>query len=314
MVNGFAICASSLARPYSPGVTPSPTDGLWLHAQSRWAEIEAIDPALEPAVALQRALIRELIDATTELDRTGLELQPEPEEIMGRLARGLPAFRGEAVPIPQALKDTALRICDVLGTGDARDSALHIKNALAFGSIDTGSLLAASLGRNQEAIRTTSVHHGLSPDLMWLVGELGAAPLAYAMQRRFMTLSDPVGRAFQRWDRGYCPFCGSWPAFIEVLNGAHIPRCSFCAAAWETPSRRCLYCGDSSDDLIAAAPDIERTHRRLELCRRCGSYTKVIEVTAHIPFPLMAIEDLATSDLDRGAMARGYNRPNLKGV
>lgn len=309
-------------------MTPGNTDSVWLQAQSRWAEIEALDPALEPAVALQRALIRELIDAATELDRTGLGTEKGPypffedseakkgygpfSGILEKLARGLPAFRGEAVPIPQALKDTALRLCDVLATGDARDSALHIRNALASGSIDTGSLLDASLARNQEAIRTTSVHHGLSPDLMWLVGELGAAPLAHALQRKLDVLSDPVARAFQSWDRGYCPFCGSWPALIEVLNGAHIPRCSFCASAWATRSHQCLYCGDSGDDLVAAAPDLERKHRRLDLCRRCGSYTKVIEVTALSPFPLIAIEDLATSDLDRGAMERGYGRPKMR--
>jgi hypothetical protein len=37
----------------------------------------------------------------------------------------------------------------------------------------------------------------------------------------------------------------------------------------------------------------------------------VIEVTALTPFPLIAIEDLATSDLDRGAMERGYGRPKM---
>lgn len=136
------------------------TDSLWLHAQSRWAEIATLDPGLEPAVALQRALIRELIDAGTELDRTPLALPLDPETLVEKLARGVPAFRGEAVAIPRALKDATLRLCEVLATGDARDSALHIKHALASGSIDTGSLLTASLARNHEAIRSTSIHQG----------------------------------------------------------------------------------------------------------------------------------------------------------
>jgi FdhE protein len=292
-------------------VTPGNTDSVWRKAQSRWAEIEARDPALEPAVAVQRALISELVDAARELDRSALELQLEPEKLLEKLARGLPAFHGEAIAIPQALKDTALRLCEALATGDARDSALHIRDALASGSIETGSLLTASLARNQEAIRTTSVHHGLSPDLMWLVGELGATPLAHALQRKLSASSDAAARAFQCWHRGHCPFCGSWPALIEVVHGARTPRCSFCASAWQTRSDRCLYCGDSGDDLVAAAPDLERKRRRLDLCRRCGSYTKVIEVTALTPFPLIAIEDLATSDLDRGAMERGYGRPKM---
>lgn len=292
-------------------MTPSHTDSVWLHAQSRWIEMATLDPALEPAIALQRALIRELIDAARELDPTGLDLPLEPGPLVEKLARGLPAFRGEVVTIPQVLKDTVLRLCDVLAAGDARESALHIKNVLASGSIDTGSLLTASLARHQDAIRTTSIHHGLSPDLMWLIGELGATPLAHARQRKLVARAGPVADALKAWDRGYCPFCGSWPALIEVLNGAQIPRCSFCASAWETRAGRCLYCGDSGNDFVIAAPSLERKNRRLDLCRRCGSYTKVIEVEALTPFPLIAIEDLATVDLDRGAMERGYGRPTM---
>jgi formate dehydrogenase maturation protein FdhE len=54
-----------------------------------------------------------------------------------------------------------------------------------------------------------------------------------------------------------------------------------------------------------------RQNRRLELCAGCGSYTKVIEVDALTPFPLIAIEDLATLDLDEGAMGREYSRPPM---
>ena len=43
----------------------------------------------------------------------------------------------------------------------------------------------------------------------------------------------------------------------------------------------------------------------------CANYTKVIESAAPAAFPLLAIEDLATMDLDEGAMQRGYRRPDL---
>ena len=50
---------------------------------------------------------------------------------------------------------------------------------LPLGSIDADSLLGVSLARNQKAIRTSALHMGFSPDLVWLIGELGSAPLAY---------------------------------------------------------------------------------------------------------------------------------------
>jgi formate dehydrogenase maturation protein FdhE len=88
-------------------------------------------------------------------------------------------------------------------------------------------------------------------------------------------------------------------------------RCSYCAAAWPLASSRCVYCGNQDDRFVAAAPDVLNAGRRLELCGACGGYTKVIDVASLTPFPLIAIEDLATMKLDEGAMNRAYRRPDL---
>ena len=200
-------------------------------------------------------------------------------------------------------------LCDALANGGAGESAVHIRNALISGAVNAGSLLQVSLARNQKAIRTSSIHLGFAPDLVWLIGELGSSPLAHYLQTR--VLDSSIRHALRTWDRGYCPCCGSWPAFIELLNGARLLRCSFCAAAWELRSCRCTYCGNADDRFVAAAPDRARKDRRVELCGDCGSYTKVLEVNALTPFPLMAIEDLASLDLDQGAMDRDYGRPKL---
>jgi hypothetical protein len=164
---------------------------------------------------------------------------------------------------------------------------------------------------------------GFSPDLVWLIGELGSAPLAHQLSAGLKagTTTDLRGAGGVRsadlqvglgpWDRGYCPFCGSWPACIEAHGGARTLRCSYCALGWSLQSSRCVYCGNPGDDFVAAAPDVSRPERRVELCARCSGYTKVIEVREPTPFPLLAIEDLATMHLDQGAMNRGYRRPEL---
>ena len=146
---------------------------------------------------------------------------------------------------------------------------------------------------------------GFSPDLVWLVGELGSCPLAYHLQTRLLAADPRTGTVVrpEDWDRGYCPFCGSWPAFIESCDGLHTLRCSFCALAWGLKSHRCIYCGNAGEHFVA--------ERRIDLCAKCGNYTKVIEVKDPTPFPLLAIEDLASMDLDRGAMTRNYRRPEL---
>jgi FdhE protein len=161
---------------------------------------------------------------------------------------------------------------------------------------------------------------GFSPDLVWLIGELGSSPLAHQLGADLEKSSGSLfpgattkkaPGAFFGWDRGYCPCCGSWPAFIEAHDGSRTLRCSYCALGWSLPPDRCIYCGNASDGFIAAAPDVSQPQQRVELCGSCSGYTKVIEVVAPTPFPLLAIEDLATMDLDRGAMERGYRRPEL---
>ena len=174
------------------------------------------------------------------------------------------------MPIPPGLKDILLPLCTALAECGAGESALHIRDAIAANGIDADSLLGVSLARNQKAIRTSALHMGFSPDLVWLIGELGSAPLAHHLSSHRpssivrSTMDDR--RSTIDWDRGYCPFCGSWPAFIEAHDDAHMLRCSYCALGWSLQSHRCVYCGNAGEDFVAAAPDVNQPQRRVELC------------------------------------------------
>ena len=52
--------------------------------------------------------------------------------------------------------------------------------------------------------------------------------------------------------------------------------------------------------------------RRLEVCGACGGYLKTVDVPELSPFPLLAIADMETMDLDLAAMEHGYARPPLE--
>ena len=180
---------------------------------------------------------------------------------------------------------------------------------------EAGSLLSASLARDQNAIRTGAHHRGLAADLVWLVAELAVSPFAYALQHSLMSPAGPddaMAQALAKWTHGYCPACGSWPAVAEVAHSHRVLRCSFCAFAWELPTYACIYCGEDGEKFVTAAPNEERLDRRLEVCGACGAYVKTIDVPELSPFPLVAIADLETMDLDVAAMERGYSRPPLK--
>lgn len=289
-------------------------------ATRRWDALQAAQPDLAPAVDLQRQLLGLVIDVMDVIDRGRLpRLSLPPKYLAAKLARGVPALSGEPIPLPLAvLKPALIRLCEELAAGGAGETAEHIKAALVETRMDAGSLLTSSLARDQQAIRVGAAHRGLAPDLVWLVAELAVSPFAYALQQ---ALFPPGGDAalagaLAAWAHGYCPLCGSWPAIAEVVAERRALRCSFCAFAWETASRGCVYCGEAGDKFVAPqadAPVVEaRRHRRVEICNACRSYMKAVDVTDLSPFPLVAIADLETMDLDMAAIERGYSRPHLK--
>jgi FdhE protein len=288
-------------------------DELARVGDARWNALGTARPDLEPAVALQRTLLNLVIDIDERLALGRLpRLSMPPRYLAAKLVRGVPVLAGEPIPLPvAALKDPLLRMCDALAEGGAADAAVHVRQALAEETIDPGSLLAASLARDQDAIRTGAIHAGLAPDLLWLVAELAVGPVAHALQRSLFG-DDVVRTAVDSWEQGYCPACGSWPALAEVVCGERALRCSFCATAWSLSRRRCIYCDEQGDALVVATPEPDRIDRRLELCATCGGYLKTVDAAELSPYPLLAVADLETMHLDGEAMARGYGRPPMK--
>ena len=288
-----------------------------IEAQARWNVLLMRKPELARAVALQQDLIGIVADLASAFDRGRLpRLSLPPKYLAAKLKQGVPALVGEPVPLPvPVLKPGLIRLCTALERGGAGEAAAHIRTSLDETRMDTASLLAASLKRDQTAIRSGAAHRGLSPDLLWLVAELAVSPFVHALQQLLFGSEGPtpaLAEALDAWPHGYCPFCGSWPALAEVAATHRALRCSFCALAWELSRYACIYCGHEGESFVTAAPDVERKDRRLEICRACGSYLKTIDVAALSPFPLLPIADLETMDLDMAAMERGYGRPALK--
>jgi FdhE protein len=294
-------------------------DELEAVARRRWDELRTVRPDLAPAVELQQHLLAIVVTAGDALDTRRLpRLSLPPKYLAAKLARGVPIFAGEPIPVPAGLlKASLLKLCDALAAGGAGESADHIKTALTNDSMDAASLLTASLSRDQHAIRTGAVHRGLAPDLVWLLAELAASPFAHALHGALLAPrpnapGDPLADAMRAWNHGYCPICGSWPALAEVADGHRVLRCSFCAAGWELNEYKCIYCGEHDEPFITAAPDEKRKDRRVEICGACQGYLKTIDIAALSPFPLVAITDMESMDLDLAAMEHGYSRPQLK--
>jgi FdhE protein len=285
-------------------------------AGTRWAALATSRPDLQPAIGVQQRLVSLIVDLLDTLEHGNVpRLSLPPRYLAAKLARGVPAIAAEPIPVPlPVLVPALLGICAVLSEGGAGEAADHVGDVLRDGSMDPASLLTASLARDQQAIRSGAEHRGLSPDLLWLVAELAVSPFAYALQQAVIVpAADPtLAGALDRWTPGFCPACGSWPALAEVLSSRMVLRCSFCAFAWTLPAGACTYCGERHPACRMLVPDEQRGDRRVQVCDGCRSYLKAVVVSGLSPFPLLAIADLETMDLDVVAMEGGYRRPELK--
>jgi hypothetical protein len=297
-------------------LAPATRESRLATAAARWTNLLEARPDLAPAVTLQRRLIGLVVDLTEEVERGRLpRLSLPPRYLAAKLVRGVPVLAGEPIPVPvAALTPTLLRLCEELSHGGAGEAGDHIHAAIREARMDAGSLLMASLSRNQTAIRSSGVHFGVAADLLWLVAELAVSPFAHSLQQNWLSAAAgdaTLAAALARWTHGYCPACGSWPALAEVVGDRRVLRCSFCALAWEAPPAACVYCGAGGESFTTATPGAD-PRRYVEMCSACAGYLKAVETTDLLPFPLVAIADMETMDLDMIALERGGSRPSLK--
>jgi FdhE protein len=293
------------------------TDELKQLVDTRLHQLAGARPDLVRAVDLQRILLDREIDLVEAIASGGLPgLSLPPGYLAAKLRRGIPVLHGEPIPLPGRLLTLSTReFCERLAEGGVGDAAAHVAQALDSNALDADMLLSACFGRDQRRVRIMALQQNLSPDLVWMVAELALAPFAYLLQTQALGRVNPAGgpieAALASWDRGFCPACGSWPALAEAGAAGHQLRCSFCAARWTLASYRCVYCANRSRTFVTAAPDLQVPGRRLQLCGACGGYMKVLEVAAPNQFPLVAIEDLASMDLDLIALERKYLKPPM---
>lgn len=299
--------------PYA-ALPPVSRDARLAQAEARWVAIVAGTPDLHAAISLQRKLIGLVIDLTEAFEAgRSPRLSLPPRYLTTKLSSGIPALAGEPVQVPvDIIRPTLLDLCRALAEGGGGEATLQIRKAVDEGRLDVPALLTLTLHREQGALRTVATKAGLGHDLLWLVMDLAVSPYAHALLGALfgaVPAGSPLAVALDAWTRGYCPLCGSWPTLAEACEDRRRLRCSFCAAAWDVPKGSCLYCGDARERFGSIVTDAARPRRVVETCGACRGYAKVIDIDTSLPFPLLALADLDSMDLDLAAMQQGFARP-----
>ena len=118
--------------------------------------------------------------------------------------------------------------------------------------LEWAPLFAASLCQDSERIDEIAAVSGADTEALHGVIALLPVPFLHACNRRW------ASSVSVSWVEGYCPVCGSLPAFAEVrgIERNRYFRCGRCGGEWHARALYCPYCAMSDhDELVALVPE-----------------------------------------------------------
>jgi hypothetical protein len=200
-------------------------------AERRWTQLAAERPDILRAISLNRRLLTRQIALVEDLgpidgDRP-LTARGEILESLREGAPVLPLLRNVRLPLDR-LTNAMADFLDHLAWGGAGEAARKIARALAAGTLDADAAVRGSLARNDAEARHLARGQGLNLPVLWLTVDLAVAPVAHRLQQAMLEehADGDVRDAVERWRRGSCPACGSWPAAAEFFGGERLNRCA----------------------------------------------------------------------------------------
>ena len=263
-------------------------------------DLERQRPEWEPWLAVVREVLRE-----ASVSRWDAMVPPRADGDDPRaplLAGALPQLDRRAV------RHFFERLVRVARRG--RTAKMVNLDASSVSDAQLARLFQASLWHEHDVVAGVAATAGMDAEALQAVVALLPVPFLQACHRRW----EPSIRA--DWLHGYCPLCGSWPAFAEVrgIERSRFFRCGRCGGAWHAQGLSCPYCSTNDHrELVSLVPAEGTSPAVIEACRSCHGYVKTFTTLQGCPAATVMVEDLASVDLDLAALAHGYARPNGAG-
>ena len=188
--------------------------------------------------------------------------------------------------------------------------------AALHADLEWARLFTASLCQDSDRINEIAAVSGADAEALHAVIALLPVPFLHACNRRW------ASSISASWVEGYCPACGSLPAFAEVrgIERNRYFRCGRCGGEWHARALYCPYCAMSDhDELIALVPEkagsnAVGSNAVIDACQRCLGYVKTFTRLQGCSPGAVMLEDLASVDLDVAAIEHGFARPPGPGL
>ena len=214
-----------------------------------------------------------------------------------RRQAGFPLLTGEVlqIEVEPAGKFVAALVESLIELGQEGKAELTlIVQALNAGKIPIDKLLAACMEKDRAPIETVAAELKVPSALLEYVC---STTLAFGLQE---WLKETPCQDYTDWHEGYCPICAGAPAMGELAGeeGKKQLHCSICASDWSVTRLKCSYCGNEESDSLEYFTAEGESGYRVDICRKCSCYLKVVdsrELGEGLP---MDVEDLNTIHLD----------------
>jgi FdhE protein len=252
-------------------------------------------PEWQPWLAVVEEVFREATSGSWEATVPPLSSERQPRTPL--LANAVLSLRAKSV---RRVLERAI----LVASRDGSPKMGTLRRVL-HADLDVLALFAASLSHDVVHIHTVGTGVGVDADALQAVAALLPIPFLQACHRRWTTSISPG------WTEGYCPVCGSWPAFAEVrgIERSRFSRCGRCGAEWHSHALRCPYCATNDhDELVSLVPENDGFHAVIEACRRCHGYVKALTRLQGCRPEAVMLEDLASVHFDLAALEQGYTR------
>ena len=266
-----------------------------------------------------------------------------PEWVSFVLDAGFPGAREEPGPTPSPsafVPGPARRIlADLLAdlraaSGEESPDLARLRRRFETGDLDAADLLQAVWKPDRHRLAPLAERAGVAPEVLEFLGIYLARPFRVAAARaRKDSVPGEQARGAPGDGNGKrggtapahdhpeneprdsgretCPGCGAPPAVTFLLpeEGQRNAWCRGCGREWRVERLRCLACGNTDTATLGYFTLGDDTARRVDFCRRCGSYVKTMDLrqTGGGNDPARGDRaDLTTGDLDLAAVREGF--------
>lgn len=144
------------------------------------------------------------------------------------------------------------------------------------------------------------------------VGDIRAFLLDQTIKPFVMAYAEQVVGELElkRWDKGYCPVCGSQPGFSRLSKavGRRSLYCSLCETEWGYKRVGCPYCHSTDQEKLQYFTVDGEERYRVNICKQCKGYLKMLD-ESRVPRDekvYLFLEDVKTMHLDVLAQREGY--------